>query len=139
RSIPQWFVKISAYADELLDSLDDMPDWPDAVRTMQRNWIGRSEGLEIDFAVAASDTALTVFTTRPDTLFGVTYMALAADHPLVVAAAEQDVELARFCEECRRAGTAEADLETRAKRGYRLDFTATHPLTGDVVPVYVAN
>src|SRR5699024_6029530 len=139
RSIPQWFVKISAYADELLDSLDDLPDWPDAVRTMQRNWIGRSQGLEIDFAVPGSDTPLTVFTTRPDTLFGVTYMALAADHPLVVAAAETDAELAAFCAECRRSGTSETDIDTREKRGYKLNFSATHPLSGEAVPVYVAN
>ena len=139
RSIPQWFIRISSYADELLDELDNMPDWPDAVRTMQRNWIGRSEGLEVDFRVAGEDAPLTVFTTRPDTLFGVTYMALAADHPLVVQAAQDDAELAAFCAQCRRAGTAEADMETREKRGYRLDLTAIHPITGDNLPIYVAN
>jgi len=139
RSIPQWFIRISDYADELLEALHDLPGWPDAVRTMQSNWIGRSEGLEIDFAVDGAEQPLTVFTTRPDTLYGVTYMALAADHPLVVEAQRSDPKLATFCDECRRAGTAEADIETRAKRGYRLDATAIHPLTGDSLPVYAAN
>ena len=87
REIPQWFMKITAYADELLDELDRMPGWPDSVKTMQRNWIGRSEGLELSFDVAGEDEPLTVFTTRPDTLFGVTYMAVAAEHPLATKAA----------------------------------------------------
>ncbi len=139
RAIPQWFPKITDYADELLESLDELDQWPDAVRTMQANWIGRSTGLEIDFAVPGEPQPLTVYTTRPDTLFGATYMALAADHPLVAAAAKDDADLAAFCDECRRAGTAEAALETREKKGYKLDCTATHPLTGDALPVYVAN
>ena len=110
---------------------------------MQANWIGRSAGLEIDFeiagAVAGQATPLTVYTTRPDTLHGATYMALAADHPLAAAAAERDAELAAFCADCRRAGTAEAGLETREKRGYRLDDAAIHPLSGEPLPIYVAN
>ncbi|HLQ85748.1 MAG TPA: leucine--tRNA ligase, partial [Salinisphaeraceae bacterium] len=139
RSIPQWFIRISDYSDELLSALDELPGWPDAVRTMQRNWIGRSEGLEIDFAVAGRQQPLTVFTTRPDTLFGATYMALAADHPLVLEAAQHDPELAAFCADCRRSGTAAADIDTRAKRGYRLALTATHPLTGAELPIFAAN
>jgi len=139
RAIPQWFLRITDYADELLESLHELDGWPDAVKTMQANWIGRSSGLEIDFAVDGQDAPLTVYTTRPDTLHGATYMALAADHPLVAGAADTDPELAAFCEECRRAGTAEASLETREKRGYRLDFDAIHPLSGEKLPIFVAN
>jgi len=139
RAIPQWFARITDYADELLDGLDDLDGWPDAVKAMQANWIGRSFGLEIDFAVAGEDMPLTVYTTRPDTLHGATYMALAADHPLVAAAADTDAELAAFCEECRKAGTAEAGLETRDKRGYRLPVEAIHPLSGEKLPIFVAN
>ena len=147
RAIPQWFARITDYADELLEALDDLPGWPDAVRTMQANWIGRSSGLEIDFEIAGAVAGqefnrggpLTVYTTRPDTLHGATYMALAADHPLVAAAADGDPQLAAFCDECRRAGTAEAGLETREKRGYRLEQKAIHPLSGDELPIYVAN
>ncbi len=139
RAIPQWFARITDYADELLDDLDDLDGWPEAVKTMQANWIGRSTGLEIDFAVAGHDAPLTVYTTRPDTLHGATYMALAADHPLVAAAADTDPELAVFCEACRTAGTAEADLTTREKKGYRLPVEAVHPLSGAHLPIYVAN
>ena len=143
RAIPQWFARITDYADELLDDLDQLDGWPEAVKTMQANWIGRSTGLEIDFAVAgqASESAepLTVYTTRPDTLHGATYMALAADHPLVAARAATDPALAAFCEECRTAGTAEAELATREKKGYRLDIEAIHPLSGEALPVFVAN
>ncbi|MAA74642.1 MAG: leucine--tRNA ligase [Salinisphaeraceae bacterium] len=139
REIPQWFLRITDYADELLADLDKLDGWPDAVRTMQSNWIGRSEGLEIDFKVAGSGERLTVFTTRPDTLLGATYMALAADHPLVLALEEDHPELAAFCAECRSGGTAAADLETREKRGFDTGLKAVHPLTGDELPVFVAN
>ena len=139
RAIPQWFARITDYADELLDDLDGLDGWPEAVKTMQANWIGRSTGLEIDFAVAGHDAPLTVYTTRPDTLHGATYMALAADHPLVAAAADADPDLAAFCDECRTAGTAEADLTTREKKGYRLPVEAVHPLSGAHLPIYVAN
>ena len=139
REIPQWFLRITDYADELLADLDRLDGWPDAVRTMQANWIGRSEGVEIDFAIRGQDAPVTVFTTRPDTLMGATYMALAADHPLVTAREAADPELAAFCRECRRGGTAAADLETRDKRGFRLDLEALHPLSGQALPVYVAN
>ncbi|ROO27280.1 leucyl-tRNA synthetase [Salinisphaera orenii MK-B5] len=139
RAIPQWFARITDYADELLDDLDKLDGWPEAVKTMQANWIGRSTGLEIDFEVAGQDEPLTVYTTRPDTLHGATYMALAADHPLVAAAADTDAELAAFVEECRAGGTAEAGLETRDKKGYRLPVEAIHPLSGEKLPIFAAN
>ncbi|MGB7756860.1 MAG: leucine--tRNA ligase [Salinisphaera sp.] len=139
RAIPQWFARITDYADELLDDLDKLDGWPDAVKTMQANWIGRSTGLEIDFEVAGHEEPLTVYTTRPDTLHGATYMALAADHPLVAAAADTDAELAAFVEECRAGGTAEAGLETRDKKGYRLPVEAVHPLSGKKLPIFAAN
>jgi leucyl-tRNA synthetase len=143
REIPQWFLKITAYADELLEALGKMPGWPEQVRTMQANWIGRSEGLELDFALAggpiAGYDALTVYTTRPDTLFGVTYMAVAAEHPLAVHAARGQPELAEFLAECRGAHTTEAALETMEKRGMPLGVSVVHPLTGAEVPVWVAN
>ncbi len=139
REIPQWFMKITAYADELLEQLDDMPGWPDNVKTMQRNWIGRSEGVELSFEVEGDDDLLTVFTTRPDTLFGVTYMAVAAEHPLAVKAAAGDPALAAFIEDCKKTDAAEATLETMEKRGMPLGINAIHPLTGEPVPLWVAN
>jgi leucyl-tRNA synthetase len=139
REVPQWFLRITAYADELLADLEGLDGWPQAVRTMQANWIGRSEGVEIEFEVAGRDQRLTVFTTRPDTLMGATYMALAADHPLVKELETADPGLAAFCGECRSVGTAEASLEARDKRGYRLGLEAVHPITGERLPVWVAN
>ncbi|MEO7431487.1 MAG: leucine--tRNA ligase [Dokdonella sp.] len=139
REIPQWFFKITAYADELLYGLDRMPGWPDSVKTMQRNWIGRSEGLEIQFAVQGESAPLTVFTTRPDTLMGVTYLAVAAEHPLALKAAQSKPLVAAFIEECRHGGTAEADIETAEKKGIDTGLTAIHPVTGDEVPVWIAN
>jgi len=139
KEIPQYFMKITAYADELLDDLDKLDGWPEQVLTMQRNWIGRSEGVEIDFGVAGRDETLRVFTTRPDTLMGVTYVAVAAEHPLALAAAESHSELATFIEECRQTGTAEAELETMEKRGVATGYHAIHPVTGEEVPIWVAN
>jgi len=139
KEIPQYFMKITAYADELLADLDKLDGWPEQVRTMQRNWIGRSEGVEIDFAVAGRDATLRVFTTRPDTLMGVTYLAVAAEHPLALAAAESHPELAVFIEECKQTGIAEAELETMEKRGIATGFNAVHPITGESIPVWVAN
>jgi len=138
RKIPQWFLKITAYADELLDRLDEMDRWPDAVKTMQRNWIGRSRGLEIEFEVPGHD-ALRVFTTRPDTLLGVTYMAVAPEHPLAELAASSDPKLAAFIEDCKRLQVAEAAMETAEKKGMPLGIDARHPVTGEAVPVWVAN
>ena len=139
REIPQWFLKITDYAQELLDGLDTLPGWPDAVKTMQRNWIGRSEGLEIDFAVPGEATPLRVFTTRPDTLMGVTYLAVAAEHPLALAAAQRDPALAAFIEECRHGGVSEAEIETQEKKGHPTGISAIHPVSGEPVPVWVAN
>ena len=138
REIPQWFLKITDYAEELLSDLSRLDGWPDQVRTMQANWIGRSEGVELDFGLSGGDR-LTVFTTRPDTLLGVTYMAVAAEHPLAVRAAEGRPDLAEFLAECRRSHTTEAALETMEKRGMPLGVSAVHPLTGAEVPVWVAN
>jgi leucyl-tRNA synthetase len=139
REIPQWFMKTTAYADELLDELDRMPGWPDSVKTMQKNWIGRSEGVELSFDVKGEDDALTVYTTRPDTLMGVTYMAVAAEHPLATKAAVDNPEIAAFIEECGKTDAAEATLETMEKKGMPLGISAIHPLTGDDVPLWVAN
>ncbi len=138
KKIPQWFLKITDYADQLLDDLDTLQDWPEQVRTMQRNWIGRSEGVELQFQVAGYGQ-LEVFTTRPDTLMGVTYLAVAAQHPLALKAAQSNPELAAFIAECKNIKLAEADLATMEKKGLALGIEATHPLTGEQVPVWTAN
>jgi leucyl-tRNA synthetase len=139
REMPQWFLKITDYAEELLDELDNLDDWPDSVKTMQRNWIGRSEGVEIDFPVLGSEEVLTVYTTRPDTLLGATYVAVAAAHPLAQQAAETDDKVAAFTEACKKATTAEADLATMEKAGVPTSLEVSHPLTGEPLPVWVAN
>jgi leucyl-tRNA synthetase len=138
REIPQWFLKITDYAQELLDGLDRLPGWPDAVKTMQRNWLGRSEGLEIRFDVEGGG-ALEVFTTRPDTLMGVTYLAVAAEHPLAAEAAKHNPALQAFIDECRQGGVSEAELETREKRGVDTGLNALHPVTGERIPIWIAN
>jgi leucyl-tRNA synthetase len=139
REIPQWFLKITAYAQELLDELDRLPGWPESVKTMQRNWIGRSEGLEIQFCVEGEKEPLTIYTTRPDTLMGVTYMAVAAEHPLAQKAAVGNPRLAAFLKECSQTAVAEATMETMEKRGMPLGIFAIHPVTGERVPVWAAN
>ena len=139
QEIPQWFMKITAYADELLTGLDQLDGWPDAVKTMQRNWIGRSEGVELSFAAEGEVDDLIVYTTRPDTLMGVTYVAVAAEHPLALKAAENNPDLQAFIEECRNTETAEAAMETMEKKGMATGFTVSHPVTGEDVPVWVAN
>jgi leucyl-tRNA synthetase len=139
REIPQWFIKITDYADELLDELDKLEGWPEQVRTMQRNWIGRSFGVQMDFGIEGSDTSLTIYTTRPDTLMGVTYVAVAAEHHLALQAAEGNEALAAFIDECRQGGTSEAELETIEKRGMPLGINAIHPVSGEAVPIYAAN
>ena len=138
KKIPQWFLKITDYADQLLDDLEKLEHWPEQVRTMQRNWIGRSKGVELTFSVADQGD-LEVFTTRPDTLMGVTYVAVAPQHPLALKAAESDSELANFIEECRHQKVAEADMAVMEKRGMPLGIDAIHPLTGESVPVWTAN
>lgn len=139
REIPQWFIRITDYADQLLADLDTLNGWPEQVKTMQRNWIGRSEGVELQFAIQEQDTSLTVYTTRPDTLMGVTYLAIAPQHALATKAAENSQEIRRFLEECRQQKTAEADLATMEKRGVETPFRATHPITGEELPVWIAN
>ena len=139
REIPQWFMKITAYADELLDYLDKLEGWPDSVKSMQRNWIGRSEGVELSFDVEDGSEPLTVFTTRPDTLMGVTYMAVAAEHPLAQRAAASDPKIAAFIDECKTMQAAEAAMETMDKKGLPLGLFATHPISGEKVPLWVAN
>lgn len=138
REIPQWFLKITDYADQLLDDLDKV-DWPEQVKTMQRNWIGKSRGVELRFGLKDRSEELEVFTTRPDTLMGVTYVAVAAQHPLSLEAAQTNPELAAFVEECKHTKVAEADMATMEKKGIATGFTAIHPLTGREVPVMVAN
>ncbi|KGJ94076.1 leucine--tRNA ligase [Colwellia psychrerythraea] len=139
KEIPQWFIKITAYAEELLNDLDQLTDWPEQVKTMQRNWIGRSQGVEMTFNVADSKESFDIYTTRPDTLMGVTYVALAAQHPLAVAAAKDNVELSAFIEECKSSKTTEADMAAMEKKGVDTGLKAIHPLTGELVPVWAAN
>ncbi|CZF77419.1 Leucine--tRNA ligase [Grimontia celer] len=138
KEIPQWFIKITEYAQELIDDLDNLDGWPEMVKTMQRNWIGRSEGVELKFEVKGQ-ADLEVYTTRPDTLMGVTYVGIAAGHPLATIAAETNPELAAFIEECKNTKVAEAELATMEKKGMATGLTAIHPLYGREVPVYVAN
>ena len=138
KEIPQWFLKITAYAEELLNDIDKLEHWPEQVKSMQRNWIGRSEGAEMSFIIPGQEP-LTVFTTRPDTLFGVTYLAIAPQHPLAKLVAEKNPELNQLIEECRNIKLAEAELATMEKRGLPLGLHAKHPLTGDDIPIWVAN
>jgi leucyl-tRNA synthetase len=139
REIPQWFLRITDYAQELLDGLDTLEGWPDSVKTMQRNWIGRSEGLEIQFNIDGEHEPLTVFTTRPDTLMGVTFLSVAGEHPLALKAAASNRQLAAFLEQLKLGGVSEAELETQEKRGMDTGLKAVHPITGQRVPVWVAN
>jgi leucyl-tRNA synthetase len=143
RKLAQWFFRITALAQELLDGLDGLDRWPDKVRLMQRNWIGRSEGLHVRFALENARPELPrevkVYTTRPDTLFGASFLALSPGHPLTEALAANDPALAAFVEECRRGGTSTAEIETQEKMGYDTGLKVAHPLGGPHLPVYVAN
>lgn len=137
KAISQWFIKITAYAQELLDDLDTLTEWPEQVRTMQRNWIGRSEGATVRFPFR--DTPIEVYTTRPDTLMGATYLALAPQHPLVQAAAAEDTQLHTFCQQISTSTVAEADMATMEKLGMDTGLRAQHPLTDQPLPIWVAN
>ena len=139
KEIPQWFMKITDYADELLKDLEQLSGWPEQVRTMQHNWIGKSRGLEICFALEGEDKPLKVFTTRPDTLMGVSYVAVAPEHPLAQQAAESSVELKAFIEECSHMETSEAAMETMEKKGVNTGLEVIHPVSGEKVPVFAAN
>ncbi|WP_118788901.1 leucine--tRNA ligase [Haemophilus haemolyticus] len=139
KEIPQWFIKITDYAEQLLGGLDNLPQWPDMVKTMQRNWIGRSEGVEITFDVADTNEKVAVYTTRPDTFYGVSYLGIAAAHPLASLAAQNNPELATFIQEAKNAKVAEADLATMEKKGMATGLFSIHPLTGEKLPIWVAN
>ena len=139
KEIPQWFIKITDYAEQLLGGLNTLPQWPDMVKTMQRNWIGRSEGVEITFDVADTNEKVAVYTTRPDTFYGVSYLGIAAAHPLASLAAQNNPELAAFIQEAKNAKVAEADLATMEKKGMATGLFAIHPLTGEKLPIWVAN
>lgn len=139
KEIPQWFIKITDYAEQLLSGLDQLPQWPDMVKTMQRNWISRSEGVEITFDVADTAEKVAVYTTRPDTFYGVSYLGIAAAHPLAELAAEKNPQLAEFIREAKNAKVAEADLATMEKKGMATGLFAIHPLTGEELPIWVAN
>ncbi|MFL2840465.1 MAG: leucine--tRNA ligase [Pseudohongiellaceae bacterium] len=138
RKIPQWFIKITDYAEELLADLDKLNEWPEKVRIMQQNWIGRSEGLEFEFEVPEHDS-LTVYTTRPDTIMGVTYVAVAAQHPLALAAAKNNPTITNYIKEQDNIKVAEVELATMAKTGMDTGFKAIHPLTREEVPIWIAN
>ena len=138
REIDQWFIRITDYADELLDDLDKV-DWPEQVKTMQRNWIGRSQGVEFSFERSNSDERLEVYTTRPDTIMGITYVAVAAQHPIALTAAESNPAIAQFIEDCTQMSVAEADMATAEKRGIDTGQTVIHPLTGESLPIWIAN
>ena len=139
KEIPQWFVKITDYSDELLDDLDKLPGWPDAVKTMQSNWIGRSVGVEAEFEIKELKSKLKIYTTRPDTIMGVTYLAVAPEHPLSKKIGETNSEVSEFITECIKSTVSEADIETMEKKGLDLGVRAIHPISGEEVPVYVAN
>ena len=138
KEISQWFMKITDYAEELLDGLDKLDGWPEAVRTMQKNWIGKSVGLEIDFKLPDS-SALRVYTTRPDTLMGVTYLAVAAEHPLAIEAGKSDANIQSFLNECKTMETSEAAMETMEKKGVDSGLSCTHPITAEATPIWIAN
>nr|WP_225779363.1 leucine--tRNA ligase [Pseudomonas sp. Marseille-Q3773] len=143
REIPMYYFRITDYADELLESLDELPGWPEQVKTMQRNWIGKSRGMEVQFpydqASIGHAGTLKVFTTRPDTLMGATYVAVAAEHPLATQAAQGNPALQAFIDECKSGSVAEADMATQEKKGMATSLLVEHPLTGEKLPVWVAN
>ena len=137
--IPQWFFKITDYAEELLTGLDEMTNWPEQVRTMQRNWIGRSEGVAIRFNLDKSKKHLDIFTTRPDTLMGVTYLAIAPEHPIANETAKKNSELAKFLKKCKKTKVSEAEIATQKKEGISTGLFAVHPITQEKLPIWVTN
>ena len=139
KEIPQWFLRVSDYSEELLSELDGMEGWPEAVKTMQRNWIGKSRGVEADFRVDGGEEVLRIFTTRPDTIMGATYLALAPEHPVARRAAEKNREVADFAARCSKTSVSEAEIETMEKSGVPLGMNAVHPISGEKIPVWTAN
>jgi len=142
KEIPQWFIKITDYAEELLNDLDKLPHWPEQVKTMQRNWIGKSRGIQMHFRLKEQieeHNGFDVYTTRPDTIMGVTYVSIAAEHPIAKALSKENTELANFISECKVQSVAEADMANMEKKGIPTGMKALHPITGDEVDVWVAN
>jgi len=139
KEIPQWFLKITDYADELLKDINQLDGWPEAVKTMQTNWIGKSKGLTVKFKIQNSDKEIEVFTTRPDTLMGVSYLGIAPEHPLAIEEAKTNSQLKSFIDECKRISTMEADLATQEKKSFKTSIQAIHPISGETVDVWVAN
>lgn len=139
REIETWFIKITDYAEELLTDLEKLPNWPEKVKAMQKNWIGRSQGVEVSFDVLGEDVTLDVYTTRPDTLYGVSYVAISAQHPLAQQFAKDNPSLQAFIKECKHGGVSEAELEKMEKRGVDTGRHAVHPVTGETVPIWIAN
>ena len=142
KDIPQWFIKITSYADELLDGLDNLKDWPDQVRLMQKNWIGKSQGAQIKFQLKKTIDDidhLSVYTTRPDTLMGATYLCIAAEHPVTEALSKNDSNLERFINDCKDQAVSEASVAKSLKKGIYLGITALHPISGEELPIWVAN
>jgi len=142
KEIPQWFIRITDYAEQLLDDLDDLEHWPEQVKTMQRNWIGKSRGVNMTFDLAApvgEYASFDVYTTRPDTLMGVTYLSLATQHPIALQVAESNAQLAQFIQQCQTQQVSEAEMATMEKLGMDTGISAVHPLTGESVPVWVGN
>nr|WP_297348994.1 leucine--tRNA ligase [uncultured Glaciecola sp.] len=142
KEIPQWFIKITDYAEQLLADLDKLSDWPQQVVTAQRNWIGRSEGVDVAFDLSTETAGINqieVYTTRPDTLFGATYLAVAAQHPLALEMAKENADMSAFIDECKNTKTTEADMATMEKKGMPTGLTALHPLTGKTIPIWIAN
>ena len=138
KEIDQWFIKITDYADELLESLDEL-DWPENVKTMQRNWIGKSEGAHIDFELENSNEKLTIFSTRPDTIFGASFLAISPQHKLAIDLAKENIEISNFLEKCKEVKAAEADMAKAEKLGIPTGLDAIHPLTGKKVPIWIGN
>ena len=142
KEIPQWFIRITDYAEQLLDDLDDLEHWPEQVKTMQRNWIGKSRGINLTFDLAAAvgeHSSFDVYTTRPDTLMGVTYLTLATQHPITLYIAQSNAELAEFIKRCQTQQVSEAEMATMEKLGMDTGISAVHPLTGELVPVWIGN
>ncbi len=138
REMPQWFIRITDYAEELLEEIDNLEGWPNAVRTMQRNWIGRSEGIEFSFEIPGEES-LMVYTTRPDTIMGITFICVAAEHPLALKAAGKNPRIAKFIEECQTQHVSEENMETMEKKGIPLDLHGVHPVSGEKISIWVAN
>ena len=139
KEIPQYFMKITDYADELLKGLDDLNEWPEQVKTMQKNWIGKSNGCEIDFEINDSKDIIKVFTTRPDTLMGATYLAIAPEHKISYALSKEQIEIKNFINECQKIGTSEAEISTAEKKGIFSGLYAKHPITQENIPIWIAN